>query len=54
MVLLESPSEATGYMPVVRERSALCRALIREAEHRPLVVIVDDTWAGLGAPSSTR
>jgi aspartate/methionine/tyrosine aminotransferase len=53
VVLLEFPSQETGYMPVTRERSALCRALIREAEHRPLVVIVDDTWAGLGTPSSS-
>jgi aspartate/methionine/tyrosine aminotransferase len=52
VVLLAFPNE-TGYMPVTRERAALCRALIREAEHRPLVVIVDDTWAGLGTPSSS-
>jgi aspartate/methionine/tyrosine aminotransferase len=53
VVLLELPSEATGYMPVSRERSALCRALVVEAERRPLVVIVDDTWAGLGTPSAS-
>src|SRR4029077_8786784 len=53
VVLLELPSEATGYMPVSRERLALCRALAVEAERRPLVVIVDDTWAGLGTPSAS-
>jgi aspartate/methionine/tyrosine aminotransferase len=53
VVLLELPSEATGYMPVTRERAALCSALIEEAERRPLVVIVDDTWAGLGTPSAS-
>jgi aspartate/methionine/tyrosine aminotransferase len=40
-------------MPVTRERAALCRALLDEAERRPLVVIVDDTWAGLGTPSAS-
>jgi aspartate/methionine/tyrosine aminotransferase len=53
VVLLEFPREATGYMPVTRERAALCRALVEEAERRPLVVIVDDTWAGLGTPSAS-
>jgi aspartate/methionine/tyrosine aminotransferase len=53
VVLLEFPNGETGYMPVTRERAALCRAVIREAEHRPLVVIVDDTWAGLGTPSAS-
>jgi aspartate/methionine/tyrosine aminotransferase len=53
VVLLELPREETGYMPVTRERSALCGALAAEAERRPLVVIVDDTWAGLGTPSSS-
>jgi aspartate/methionine/tyrosine aminotransferase len=53
VVLLEFPRGETGYMPVTRERSALCHALAAEAERRPLVVIVDDTWAGLGTPSSS-
>jgi aspartate/methionine/tyrosine aminotransferase len=53
VVLLEFPREGTGYMPVTRERSAFCRALATEAERRPLVVIVDDTSAGLGTPSSS-
>ncbi|HEY0510610.1 MAG TPA: aminotransferase class I/II-fold pyridoxal phosphate-dependent enzyme [Thermoanaerobaculia bacterium] len=53
VVLLDFPREETGYAPVTRERAALCSALAREAEHRPLVVIVDDTWAGLGTPSAS-
>jgi aspartate/methionine/tyrosine aminotransferase len=53
VVLLEFPREETGYMPVTRERLALCSALAAEADRRPLVVIVDDTWAGLGTPSSS-
>ncbi|HTG35855.1 MAG TPA: aminotransferase class I/II-fold pyridoxal phosphate-dependent enzyme [Thermoanaerobaculia bacterium] len=53
VVLLEFPREETGYIPVTRERLALCSALAAEAERRPLVVIVDDTWAGLGTPSSS-
>ncbi|HEY0552826.1 MAG TPA: aminotransferase class I/II-fold pyridoxal phosphate-dependent enzyme [Thermoanaerobaculia bacterium] len=53
VVLLEFPREETGYMPVTRERAALCRGLAEEAERRPLVVIVDDTWAGLGTPSAS-
>jgi aspartate/methionine/tyrosine aminotransferase len=51
VVLLELPREATGYMPVSRERAALGSALAAQAERRPLVVIVDDTWEGLGTPS---
>jgi len=53
LVLLEFPREATAYAPVSRERAALCSALAAQAEHRPLVVIVDDTWEGLGTPSSS-
>lgn len=53
VVLLDFPREATGYAPVTRERAALCTALAAAAEHRPLVVIVDDTWEGLGTPSSS-
>jgi aspartate/methionine/tyrosine aminotransferase len=51
VVLLEFPREATGYTPVSRERAALSSALTAQAERRPLVVIVDDTWEGLGTPS---
>jgi aspartate/methionine/tyrosine aminotransferase len=53
VVLLEFPRGETGYTPVVRERASLCSAMAREAEHRPLVVIVDDTWQGLGTPSAS-
>jgi aspartate/methionine/tyrosine aminotransferase len=53
VVLLEFPHGETGYMPVTRERSSFCNALAAEAERRPLVVIVNDTWAGLGTPSSS-
>ena len=53
MVLLQFPREATGYTPVSRERAALCSALTAQAERRPLVVIVDDTWEGLGTPSAS-
>jgi aspartate/methionine/tyrosine aminotransferase len=51
VALLDFPREVTGYMPVSRERAALCSALAAAAERRPLVVIVDDTWEGLGTPS---
>jgi aspartate/methionine/tyrosine aminotransferase len=53
VVLLQLPREATGYTPVTRERAALCSALAAQAERRPLVVIVDDTWEGLGTPSAS-
>jgi len=53
VVLLEFPRGETGYIPVVRERASFCSAMVREAEHRPLVVIVDDTWQGLGIPSAS-
>jgi aspartate/methionine/tyrosine aminotransferase len=51
VVLLEFPREETSYMPVTRERAALCSSLTAAAERRPLVVLVDDTWEGLGTPS---
>jgi aspartate/methionine/tyrosine aminotransferase len=53
VVILEFPREETGYTPVSRERAALCSALAAEAERRPLVAIVDDTWEGLGTPSAS-
>jgi aspartate/methionine/tyrosine aminotransferase len=53
VVLLDFPREETGYVPVSRECAALCGALAAAAEHRPLVVIVDDTWEGLGTPSAS-
>ena len=53
VALLEFPREGTGYMPVHRERATLCSSLVGIAEHRPLVVIVDDTWEGLGTPGSS-
>lgn len=53
VVLLEFPQQANGYAPVTRERAALCDALAEEAERRPLVVLVDDTWEGMGTPSAS-
>ncbi len=53
VVLLEFPREATGYTPTSRERASLCWSLATAAERRPLMVIVDDTWEGLGTPSSS-
>ncbi len=53
VVLLRFPREATGYTPVRRERGALCSALTAQADRRPLVVIVDDTWEGLGTPGAS-
>ncbi|MEA2195813.1 MAG: hypothetical protein QOG42_2527 [Solirubrobacteraceae bacterium] len=53
VVLLEFPRQANGYAPVTGERAALCGALIAAAERRPLVVLVDDIWEGLGTPSAS-
>ncbi len=53
VVLLDFPREATGYTPTSRERTSFCWSLAAAAEHRPLVVIVDDTHEGLGTPSSS-
>ncbi|MFL6195841.1 MAG: aminotransferase class I/II-fold pyridoxal phosphate-dependent enzyme [Thermoanaerobaculia bacterium] len=53
VVLLEFPREETGYTPVARERAALCSSLAAVAERRPLAVLVDDTWEGLGTPSAS-
>jgi aspartate/methionine/tyrosine aminotransferase len=53
LVLLEFPREATGYMPTGKERSALRHALIEAAGHRPLVVLVDDTWEVPNLPSQS-
>jgi aspartate/methionine/tyrosine aminotransferase len=51
VVLLEFPREDTGYTPMSRERTSLCWSLAAAAERRPLIVIMDDTWEGLGTPS---
>ncbi len=53
VVLLEFPREDTGYTPTSRERTSLRWSLATAAERRPLMVIVDDTWEGLGTPSSS-
>lgn len=53
VVVLEFPREATGYEPKSRERTAFCWALAGAAERRPLVVILDDTWEGLGTPGNS-
>ena len=51
VVLLDFPQGAAGYALVARERAALCSSLAAAAGRRPLVVLVDDTWEGLGTPS---
>jgi aspartate/methionine/tyrosine aminotransferase len=53
VVVLEFPRKDTGYEPKTRERTSFCWALAAAAERRPLVVIVDNTWEGLGAPSNS-
>jgi aspartate/methionine/tyrosine aminotransferase len=53
VVLLEYPREETGYMPTGHERSTLRHSLIEIAEHRPLVVIVDDVWEVPETPSGS-
>lgn len=53
VVLLEFPREDTGYTPTSRERTSFCWSLATAAERWPLIVIVDDTWEGLGTPSSS-
>ncbi|HKI05342.1 MAG TPA: aminotransferase class I/II-fold pyridoxal phosphate-dependent enzyme [Thermoanaerobaculia bacterium] len=53
VVLLEFPSEDTGYVPTGHERSTLRHSLIGIAEHRPLIVIVDDTWEVLETPGGS-
>ena len=53
VLLLEFPREETGYMPTGHERSALRHSLIEIAEHRPLVVIVDDCWEVPETPSGS-
>jgi aspartate/methionine/tyrosine aminotransferase len=56
VVLVEFPRQANGYAPMapmIRERAALCGALTAAAERRPLVVLMDDTWEGLGMPSAS-
>ncbi|HEV7783892.1 MAG TPA: hypothetical protein VGQ28_01070 [Thermoanaerobaculia bacterium] len=53
VVVSEFPRKATGYEPKTRERKSFCWALAAAAERRPLVVIVDDTWEGLGTPSNS-
>ncbi|MEM8964213.1 MAG: aminotransferase class I/II-fold pyridoxal phosphate-dependent enzyme [Acidobacteriota bacterium] len=47
VVLFNAPSNPGGYSPTVDERAALVDALIAEAERRPLIVVVDDAYAGL-------
>ncbi|HEX4966545.1 MAG TPA: aminotransferase class I/II-fold pyridoxal phosphate-dependent enzyme [Thermoanaerobaculia bacterium] len=53
VVVLEFPRKDTGYEPKSRERTSFCWALAGAAEHRPVVAIVDDTWEGLGTPSTS-
>lgn len=45
VVVLRFPAEAHGYVPVSGERSAIRGSLVAAAQHRPVIAIVDDTWA---------
>ena len=45
VVVLRFPGEAHGYVPVSGERSAIRGSLFAAARHRPVIAIVDDTWA---------
>lgn len=45
VVVLRFPAEAHGYVPVSNERSALRGSLAAAARQRPVIAVVDDTWA---------
>jgi len=47
IAIVNAPSNPGGYMPTASEREALVRSLLALAEQRPLVVVVDDAYAGL-------
>ncbi len=47
LALLNFPSNPGGYSPTAEERAALVDSLLAEADRRPLVVILDDAYAGL-------
>jgi len=47
IVVLNFPSNPGGYSPTPEERDQLTADLVEAAEHRPLVVVCDDAYAGL-------
>ena len=47
VAILNFPSNPGGYSPTEPERRQLVEALLEEADRRPLVVVVDDAYAGL-------
>jgi aspartate/methionine/tyrosine aminotransferase len=47
VALLNVPSNPGSYTPDGAERRATVESLLAEAEHRPLVVVCDDAYAGL-------
>ena len=47
VVILNFPSNPSGYSPRSEERETLVRGLTRAAESRPIVVVCDDAYAGL-------
>ena len=47
VAILNVPSNPGGYSPTLEERTALIESLVGVAEHRPLLVVCDDAYAGL-------
>ena len=47
LAILNFPSNPGGYSPTAEERRELLAALLEEADRRPLVVVLDDAYAGL-------
>ena len=47
VAILNFPSNPGGYSPTAAERRELVTGLLEEAERRPLVVVLDDAYAGL-------
>lgn len=46
-IILNLPSNPVGYSPTVEQRASAIEALLKVAEHGPLLVICDDAYAGL-------
>ena len=57
MVLLNFPSNPSGYSPLPLERAVLVDGLAAAADSRPLIVVCDDAYAGLvfeeGVPTAS-
>ena len=47
VAMVNAPSNPGGYMPTSAEREALIGSLLTVADDRPLVVVLDDAYAGL-------